>query len=74
MARKDRLLRQYERTRYLVTLRGGEAIYGVLIDWDEAHLVLADAEDIAPNGDRRGIDGEIWLPRQEIKYMNNAGQ
>lgn len=67
--RPDRLLRRAIRSRYLVTLDSGEAFDGVLIDSDEWHIVLADAESVAANGSRLKIDGHLWLPRPSITYM-----
>lgn len=67
--RADRLLRRAIRTRYLVTLDGGEAFDGVLVDADDQHIVLADVESVAANGDRLRIDGQLWLPRLSIAYL-----
>lgn len=72
MARKDRLLLMAERGRFLVTDDSGEALDGLLLDWDEAHVVLADAYQVSPSGDRNKLDGEIWLPRPRIKYMQKS--
>jgi small nuclear ribonucleoprotein (snRNP)-like protein len=69
MRRPDRLLRDSIRSRYLVTLESDEAFDGVLIDADDMHVVLADAESVAPNGDRLKVDGQLWLPRLSIRYM-----
>jgi hypothetical protein len=69
VARRDRLIRAAERERFLVTMVDDEAFSGVLLDWDEGHFVLADAESVAPTGDRLSIDHYLWLPRPRIKYM-----
>lgn len=69
MSRPDRLLRRSIRTRYLVTLDSGEAFDGLLIDADDQHVVLADVESVAANGDRLKVDGQLWLPRLSISYM-----
>lgn len=69
MARKDRLLRDAERGRFLVTLDTEDAFEGVLVDWDDEHLVLADASSMAVTGDRLRLDGYQWLPRARVKYM-----
>lgn len=68
MARKDRLLRDAERGRFLFTLDTEEAFEGVLVDWDEAHFVIDNAFSVAPTGDRLAIDGPFWLPRPRVKY------
>ncbi|MET4780818.1 hypothetical protein ABIB56_000800 [Glaciihabitans sp. UYNi722] len=72
MARRDRLIRDAERERFLVTLVDGEAFDGILVDWDEGHFVLADADSISANGDRLRIDNSLWLPRSRIKYMQRG--
>jgi hypothetical protein len=69
MGRADRLLRSKIRTRYLVSTADGEAFAGVLVDHDEQHLVFADVEQVALNADRLHVDGQLWLPRDRIKYM-----
>lgn len=69
MFRPDRLLRSSIRTRYLVTLDDDEAFEGVLVEADDMHVVLADAESVAPSGDRLKVDGRLWLPRLSIRYM-----
>lgn len=67
--RRDRLIRDAERTRFLVTTTDEEAFDGVLIEWDESHFVFANADAIAANGDRLKLDNNLWLPRVRIKYM-----
>lgn len=69
MRRPDRLVREHLRDRYLVTTDSGETFDGLLLDIDEAHLVLADAEQVAVNGSRVKVDGHLWLPRPTIRYM-----
>lgn len=69
MARPDRLIRSAIRSRYLVTLDGDEALEGVLIDADAEHVILADAGALAEDGSRRPVDGQVWIPRQRIRYM-----
>ena len=72
MARKDRLFLMAERGRFLVTTDSEESFDGILIDWDESNIVLADFYQISPNGDRVKLDGDLWLPRPRIKYMQKA--
>lgn len=60
-----------ERGRFLATLVDDTAVDGVLVDWDESHLILADVENVAATGDRLKVDGELWLPRSRIKYLQN---
>lgn len=77
MARPDRLIRSHLRTRYLVTLvhdgeGEGEAFAGVLFDVDDNHLVLVDATAVAVDVAPVPVDGQLWLPRDRIKYMTTA--
>jgi len=67
--RRDRLIRHAVRSRFLVTLDSEETFEGVLFDWDEGHLILADASSVSPKGDRLKIDESLWLPRARVKYM-----
>lgn len=69
--RKDKLLLQAERGRFLATLntQPEEAYEGLLLDWDESHYVFGDAYQVAVKGDRLKIDHELWLPRQNVKYL-----
>jgi hypothetical protein len=69
MGRKDRLLVMAERGRFLATLDDDSAVDGVLVDWDESHLILGDVTSVAATGDRLAVDGELWLPRPRIKYL-----
>lgn len=69
MTRRDRLIRDAERGRFLVTTVDEEAFDGVLIDWDESHLVLVDVSSVAVNGDRLRLDNDLWLPRPRVKYL-----
>lgn len=72
MARRDRLVRQMFRTRYLLTLDTGESFDGLLLDADESYLVIGDAESIAANGDRLKVDGSLWIPRARLVYMQSS--
>lgn len=69
MARTDRLIRRLIRETFVVTTASEETFEGVLVDVDDAHLVLANASQIAPNGDRVKVDGHLWLPRTGVRYM-----
>ena len=70
MARRDRLIRQMLRERFVFTLQNGESFDGLLDDHDETTFELVDAHAIdARNGNRADIDGRIYLPRREVRYM-----
>ena len=69
MTKHDRLIERHVRTRYLVTLVDGEGFDGIVVDADWRHLVLADVDHIAATGDRVKADGQVWVPRERIAYM-----
>lgn len=73
MNRHDRLIRRLIRTRFTVTIVGVDALEetyeGVLLEADDMHLVLADAAQLSPTGDRLPVDGHLWLPRLSVKYL-----
>ena len=73
MWENDRLLRMAERGRFVITLDNGESWDGILFDWDKDHYILADPVHISPNdGDRVRADGQIWVPRSRVIYMQKA--
>lgn len=69
MARRDRLLRELLRVRFVVTLKNGETFDGLLDDHDETTLEFLDVHAIAKTGSRSEVDGRLYLPRSEIAYM-----
>ena len=70
--RKDRLLRDLLRDRFVVTLFSGESFDGLLVDADEKTVRMADA--VALDGTKRvRVDGELFIPRDQITYMQRPG-
>ena len=69
---RDRLLRQILRERFLLTLRGGEAFEGLLIDADDKTVRLGAVYAVDEKS-RAPVDGEMFVPRAEILYMIRAG-
>jgi small nuclear ribonucleoprotein (snRNP)-like protein len=70
--RKDRLLRQLLRERFVITLRHGESFDGLLADVDTNTVRLVDA--FALDGKNRvSVDGELFVPRGEVVYMQRPG-
>jgi hypothetical protein len=67
--RRDRLIKQALRERFLITTDMEESFEAILFDHDAMHFVLADAYSISAKGDRLKIDGQLWLPRARVKYM-----
>lgn len=70
--RKDRLLRALFRDRFVITLRGGASFDGLLVDADEKTVRLAHAWAITDKN-RVSVDGELFIPRGEITYMQRPG-
>lgn len=72
MGRSDKLIRQHLRDRFVVTLRGGASFDGLLVDADEKTYRMVDA--FAVDGkDRVSVDGELFLPRGEVLYLQRPG-
>jgi hypothetical protein len=70
--RRDKLVRQALRHRFVATLRGGESFDGLLVDADEKTFRFADAWAISSKG-RARVDGELFLPRSEVLYLQRPG-
>jgi hypothetical protein len=66
--RADRLLRHLIKERFVVTLRSGESFDGLLADADVKTVRLVNAWALADK-DRVSVDGELFIPRAEIVYM-----
>lgn len=72
MLRRDKLVRQALRERFVATLRTGETFDGLLVDADEKTFRFADA--FAVDGRNRvRVDGELFLPRGEVTYLQKPG-
>ena len=70
--RRDRLLKQLLRERFVITLRHGESFDGLLADVDEKTVRLVDA--FALDGKNRvSVDGDLLIPRPEIVYLQRPG-
>jgi len=72
MNRRDRLLRAAHLERFVVTLTTGETFDGLLADADDNSVRLVGAHAISEK-ESVSIDGEIYLPRDKIAYMQNPG-
>jgi len=66
--RRDRVLRQHLRDRFVVTLLSGETFDGLLDVWDESTLELVDAYAVTERA-RLEVDGRLFIPRDRIAYM-----
>ena len=66
--RRDRLMRDLLRERFLVTMETGETFDGLLERVDEATVELVDAFAVTERS-RLAVDGRLYLPRARISYM-----
>lgn len=65
---RDRILRGLIHDRLVVTLRTGETFDGLLVEADDRVLRLANA-DLVSEKARVSVDGDLYLPRYEVIYM-----
>lgn len=72
MGRRDKLIRQQLRERFVVTLRSGDSFDGLLLEADEKTYRLADAFALSGR-DRVSVDGELFIPRGEVLYLQKPG-
>jgi hypothetical protein len=71
--RRDRLLREHLRHRFVITMKTGETFDGLLNDQDESTVEFVDAGVLTRDG-RVVVDGALFLPRAGIAYLQRAGQ
>lgn len=72
MARSDRVVKRYLRTRFLITTKENRTWEGLLVEADDRSLLLLHAELIAADGTRTAADGQVFLPRADVAYMQRA--
>jgi hypothetical protein len=72
MMRPDRIVQQQLRTRFIITMKSGQTWSALLISADRNTLHLAEASAITPGGDATPADGQIFLPRADVAYMQRA--
>lgn len=72
MPRRDKLVRQALRERFIATLRSGATFDGLLLDADEKTYRFADAYAV-DGRNRVSVDGELFLPRGEVLYLQRPG-
>jgi hypothetical protein len=70
--RRDRLLRASHLQRFVVTLGSGETFDGLLADADDNSVRLVDVFAVDEKS-RVSVDGEMYLPRLNISYMQSPG-
>jgi hypothetical protein len=72
MAQRDRLVRQALKERFVVTLKSGEAFDVLLLAVDDKTIRATNAFALG-EGTRVAVDGELYLPREGIAYMQRPG-
>ncbi len=71
--RRDRLLRDRIHERFVVTLTDGAAFTGLLSELDERVVRLVDAATLGPNRQQIPVDGELFIERARIAYLQRPG-
>lgn len=72
MARADRVVRQYLRTRFGITMKSGQTWTGVLLEADDRTLRLSEARLLGVDGAETKADGHVFLPRDDVAYMQRT--
>lgn len=72
MLKRDKLIRAALRERFIATLRNGETFDGLLLDADEKTYRFANAYAVDAKG-RVSVDGELFIPREEVIYIQRPG-
>ena len=72
MAKPDRIVRMYLRDRFVVTTKSGQTWRGLLIDIDDNTLLLADCDALSPDGTATHADGQVYIPRPDVAYMQRS--
>jgi hypothetical protein len=70
--RADRVVKQYLRTRFGVTMKSGATWTGVLVEADDRTLRLTEARLVNPDGSETAADGSVFLPRSDVAYLQHA--
>jgi hypothetical protein len=70
--RRDRLIRQALRHRFVATLDSGESFEGLLYEVDELTYHFVDA--FALGATRVRVDGALFLPRVRVSYLQKPGE
>lgn len=55
--------------RFVATLKSGETFEGLLTDMDDRVVVLEDAASMGDRGARIPVDGHLYLPREQVRYL-----
>lgn len=69
---RDRVVRSHLAERFVVTLTSGETFEGLLVDADSSTVQLVQAVALSAAG-RTDVDGQLFLPRRQVAYMQRPG-
>lgn len=72
MSRRDRIVSRLLRDRLTITSKQGLTIEGVLIEADDKSLLLMDAAQISPGGEKTPADGTLVIPRGDVAYIQKT--
>lgn len=72
MSPRDKLLRHAYHELFLVTMRSGEAFEGLLAATDDKVVKLV-AASLVDGNDRKRVDGDLYLPRENVLYLQSPG-
>ena len=63
------------RQRAIVQTRNGTSWSGVVWEHDRSGLVLRDAQahDADPSGGHVALDGEVWIPAEQVDFLQYPG-
>lgn len=70
--RRDALVSRAVKDRFVATLRSGETFDGLLIAADSKTFRFADVWAL-DGKERVSVDGELYLPRSEVLYLQKPG-
>lgn len=72
MIRADRIVRNLLRTRFVVTTKQSQTFSGVLLDADDRSLRLSEVEFVSADGTSTKADGQVFIPRADVAYMQQV--
>lgn len=70
---RDRLLKQVLRERFVVTPKDGPTFSAMLAEVDDRSLRFVDVSVIGESGESRPAQGELFIARSNVAYMQRVG-
>lgn len=65
-------MRRLLREQFVVTMKSGDTWSGVLVEADEHTLSMLHVQKVQPDGTSVSADGQMFLPRSDVAYMQRA--